>query len=691
MNWRNPFRWLVLLVLIVLTGLSLSVGLSWWGYEALTESLPALFHGRTEKVSSAHGISLRVKDMIAAEQMWRAHSRDADRRLWEDAGAHIDEVLGNIRETVYTTRGRELMAKIANARAEWKFGAMDDEDARSDLMSAALEFSEFQERRLEEDLATITGRVGEVLRQFGLASFLAGILAVAAVVMGARVISRSLLTTYLVLKSTANTVVIGDPGGRVVAVNPAFEHMTGLRGGDLVGKPLSTIGPTGRMLAESLRTGESKREQLVTWHIDDDATRYLNVDLLPWQNKRGRIVGGMAVLRDVTAHWQKQKDLAAKVDHLHELASYDAMTGLLNHRAFLEQFIIAMERARSLYQPLALVMIDLDFFKIYNDTLGHLQGDQLLEEYAEVLRKCVRTNDLVGRYGGDEFIVALEGADSTTASEVAERIRDTVATHPFKGREVLPDGRLTVSVGVAFFPSSARTCKDLIRRADTALYEAKRSHRNHVELYFRAIDDLRRTLNGDGDQMVAKAKALLTAIHSRDRYTFHHTEQVIRYVTWIGWALELQEDSMRKLRVSAFLHDIGKNQVPREILVKSEPLTKADWDKIWQHPVAGADLIRPVGSLAEVVPAVLHHHERWDGKGYPHRLAGQDIPLFARIVSVADSFDAMLSNRPYRDALSKDVAQTELKRMAGSQLDPSVVEAFLDFCSSRASRSRPLS
>lgn len=181
-------------------------------------------------------------------------------------------------------------------------------------------------------------------------------------------------------------------------------------------------------------------------------------------------------------------------------------------------------------------------------------------------------------------------------------------------------------------------------------------------------------------------KSLLAVINARDRYTFHHSEQVVRYSTWIGRAWGLEDGLLRQLRVAALVHDLGKIQVDPAVLNKPGPLTPEEWEQIRQHPIHGANILRPVPALASVIPAVLHHHERWDGKGYPQGLAGEQIPLPARIIAVADAFDAMLTERPYRPALTEEEALHELERGAGGQFDPEVVRAFLKVLEERGYR-----
>jgi diguanylate cyclase (GGDEF)-like protein/PAS domain S-box-containing protein len=681
-GWRDLARWLVLLVALSAVGAGLTAGFSWWGYRTLNVVLPGLLGERLEKIGLALEVASRAREMALAEQEWFVSGNEEYRARWQEAAAALDRAVVALRGTVRTAQGQELLRNIADARVRWWFGARDDA-AREQLLAAADEFAAFQRRRLGDDLAETLARLAGIAARFSLGVTVTGLLALGAVAAGAAVVSRALLVSELVLLTTLNAVVVADRRGRVVAVNRAFEEMTGLRRRDVAGRPLAAVGPTGRLLEEVLRTGEGRRDQKVTLRLPGGKERCLTVDLLPWRDDRGRVLGGMAVVRDVTAQWERERELAAQVDQLRELADRDGLTGLYNHRTFMELLAQAVEEARAARRSLALLMIDLDHFKVYNDTLGHPQGDRLLEEFGRVLVGCVRETDLVARYGGDEFTVLLAGADSTAAVEVAERIRRVVADYPFPGREILPGGRLTVSVGLAFYPSSARTCADLVRRADAALYEAKRTARNRVEVYYSALEELREALAGERGALITTVKSLLAVINARDRYTFHHSEQVVRYSTWLARGLGLDGERLRELRVAALVHDLGKIHVDPAVLNKPGPLTAAEWEQMRQHPVHGANILRPVRSLGPVIPAVLHHHERWDGKGYPDGLAGEQIPLPARIIAVADAFDAMTTDRPYRPALTEEAAARELERGAGSQFDPSLVRVFLEVLAER--------
>lgn len=360
---------------------------------------------------------------------------------------------------------------------------------------------------------------------------------------------------------------------------------------------------------------------------------------------------------------------------LERLALTDGLTHLANHRHFHTQLAKEIETARTRGAKVALVMLDIDYFKNYNDAFGHPEGDRLLTAIGDAIRQVVRSGDTGARYGGDEFALILPNADRDSAQAVAGRIQDLVARQArADGPGKLKSG-VSLSAGIAVYPDSATDKDDLIRRADEALYTAKYTE-NRLEVYHSVFDDLKAQLDASELSLINTVKTLLTVINAKDRYTYGHSERVVNHCLMIARQLGLGEDPVKLLRIAAFLHDIGKIEIARDILNKAGALTPEERRVIEQHPVWGADIIQPVRSLRQVVPAVLHHHEWYDGSGYPQGLKGDAIPLSARILSVADAFDAMTTERPYEPAKTISEALSELKACAGTQFDPWVVDAF---------------
>jgi diguanylate cyclase (GGDEF)-like protein/putative nucleotidyltransferase with HDIG domain len=379
--------------------------------------------------------------------------------------------------------------------------------------------------------------------------------------------------------------------------------------------------------------------------------------------------------------------LKATNEKLERLSFTDGVTGVYNYRYFQLRLREELSRARRYHLPLALMMVDVDGFKRYNDSHGHPIGDRVLQAVAAALKENVRELDTVCRYGGDEFAVILSDAGTEIAITIGERVRRAVARCAV---EVGAPPGITVSVGIAIFPESAESTEELVKLADEALYRVKSSRRDAVQVYSSVSEDLQSELEGlESPSLLSTLQTLITIINARDRYTYGHSERVARYALLIGERLALPADELRLLRYAAFLHDIGKIELERDILTKRGTLTEEERAVIMRHTLYGVQIIEPIQSLEGILRVVLHHHERYDGQGYPAGLAGQDIPVLARVLAVADAFDAMRSHRPYREALSAAAAVEEIRRGRGQQFDPAVADAFLAALAAQGERSGP--
>lgn len=380
----------------------------------------------------------------------------------------------------------------------------------------------------------------------------------------------------------------------------------------------------------------------------------------------------------------QQQELRLKNEELLVMAITDGLTKLYNYRYFQDCLTQAVTMAEQENQPVALLIIDIDHFKHYNDLFGHQAGDQLLYELGQLLITELGPNDMVARYGGEEFTVILYGASQTDALNMAEKIRRAVEEYPFPGCEQQPAGTLTVSIGVATYPDNAKNKEELIKLADEALYKAKYFSRNKVELYFSVLDELKSELNQSEAELINSIKMLVRIVNAKDKYTYGHSERVGKYAVAIAEKMELSVEDIKTIKIGAFLHDIGKIEVSRAILMKRGRLTDEEFDLIKKHPHWGAEMIKTVEALQPVIPLLKHHHERYDGKGYPTGLKGSKIPLHARIMAVADSFDAMTSNRPYGTRKNVKEAVDELKSCAGTQFDPDIVKVFAEMMDDNA-------
>ncbi|HEY6961759.1 MAG TPA: diguanylate cyclase [Gaiellaceae bacterium] len=352
------------------------------------------------------------------------------------------------------------------------------------------------------------------------------------------------------------------------------------------------------------------------------------------------------------------------------LALTDPLTGLGNHRHFHERLQRELAAAEESHGMLSLCFLDIDDFKRVNDQHGHPAGDRVLSQVAGKLRQ----GGEAFRLGGDEFAVLLPSVDDKGALATAESIVDRI-----EEMDLSFVGGITVSAGVATYPQHGRERDALIRLADSALYWAKEHGKNQVRLARPDVVELtefRRVAGGaDRAARFRAAASLARAVDSRDAYTGSHSERVADLAGLIAEHLGLTADDVELTRLAARLHDLGKLAIPEEILQKPGSLSSAEWLVIQRHPQIGHRMLESLG-VDPIAEWVLHHHERWDGAGYPNGLAGDDIPLGARIIFVADAFDAMTSSRLYRRGMARHEALAEVERCAGSQFDPDVVRAF---------------
>ncbi|MFC4767366.1 diguanylate cyclase [Effusibacillus consociatus] len=363
-------------------------------------------------------------------------------------------------------------------------------------------------------------------------------------------------------------------------------------------------------------------------------------------------------------------------DHFRSLSIKDELTGLYNHRYFQEKLTEVIMDG----DTVSLLLLDLDYFKIYNDMYGHPQGDKLLQEVSEVISKHIPDQGIFCRYGGEEFAVILPGQGGDEALAVAESIRLGVSEHNFDGIEHMPKQRITVSIGVSSYPDMASSKENLIILADEALYKVKYTSRNKVQLYSSVVDELNShfQFGSEETELIQTIKTFLTIINSKDRYTYGHTERDMEYAEALARKIGLSEEEIKIIRYGALLHDIGKVEVPTDILNKKSRLTEEEWEIMKMHVIWGEEIVRPIRALAPCLPIIRHHHERYDGKGYPDGLTGANIPLSARILTIVDSFDAMTTNRPYQKTKTIPEAIDELRRCAGTQFDPELVEPFIE-------------
>jgi diguanylate cyclase (GGDEF)-like protein len=351
----------------------------------------------------------------------------------------------------------------------------------------------------------------------------------------------------------------------------------------------------------------------------------------------------------------------------------DELTGLFNRRHFEERLKEEVSRHARYGDVFSIFMLDLDNFKTYNDVYGHPAGDTLLSQIGEIIRSSVRSVDQAFRYGGDEFVVILPQTARDDAYVVAERVRDQVA-----GEMEKKSLTVTCSIGLASYPAEGVISEDLVTGADTALYYAKWTGGNRTYLSSKVLSEPvdNGEVHGKRNGLSA-VYSLVSVVEARDPYVYGHSRRVNTYAVALAEAIGLSPDESSRVSTAALLHDIGKIGIPDKVLNKKGGLNEEDWRAVKAHPRLGANIISNIPNLVPCVSIILHHHERWDGAGYPERLKGEDIPIGARILAIADSFEAMTSARPYRPALSLEQVVKELRQGAGHQFDPQLVELFI--------------
>jgi diguanylate cyclase (GGDEF)-like protein len=379
--------------------------------------------------------------------------------------------------------------------------------------------------------------------------------------------------------------------------------------------------------------------------------------------------------------------LADRVADTWRLATIDPLTGIANRQAILDLVDQELARATRFRHPLSVILVDLDHFKRLNDSHGHSAGDKVLRHVGSLLADSVRAIDTAGRYGGEEFLIVLPETDVDAAASVAEKLRRMVAGTPLR----LDSGEVvtvTLSAGVAGGQGEVLRPDVLVRDADAALYSAKALGRNQIYVFRETGDDgtvrrapilpeaRTRALDVGHEAMVASQEALLATLAGRPAWAGKPSTLIAEASVALARAIDLPAGELERIRTASLLHDLGKLAIPDEILSKPGDLAASEWRVVAEHPKIGQVVLEQAGALRDAATIVLHHHEWFDGRGYPHGLAGGEIPIGARIVSIVDAYEAMIAGRPYRAAISHEDAIAELRRQASVQFDPELVEVF---------------
>jgi diguanylate cyclase (GGDEF)-like protein len=394
-------------------------------------------------------------------------------------------------------------------------------------------------------------------------------------------------------------------------------------------------------------------------------------------------------------------ELAQQLTVTRESATVDRLTGVANRQQLLGSLFSEVERANRYNRPLSVAFVDIDHFKQVNDTYGHAVGDVVLRGVAQAIQANLRQNDLIGRYGGEDFMLLLPETNVEDAAALTEKLRHLVGRLRFTVEEH-QNLTVTISIGVAGGLGRTLRTEALVRDADAAMYSAKALGRNQTYVFAEPDDDARVPRAPISPQGRARAheigriardaaEAALAAVvaplpHHRGR----PSPVIGSIVVSMASQLDLPDQEIEKIRIAAVLHDLGKLAIPEEILAKPNALTSAEWRTVVQHPRIAQVILEQATLMRDAVPIILHHHERYSGHGYPFGLRGNDIPLGARIVAIADAYDAMTHDRPYKRAISHEQAIRELRKHAGTQFDPELVSLFCDLYADAAPENEPL-
>lgn len=365
---------------------------------------------------------------------------------------------------------------------------------------------------------------------------------------------------------------------------------------------------------------------------------------------------------------------------LEKEALLDSLTGLLNRRTFNKRIEEQFEKKAA---PITLVLFNLDDFSLYNELYGSDEGDRMLIRFGKMLEEVFGSGSIIARYGGKEFAVLLPFCDALTAKELAERVQNVLRDHIARSRESVKKF-LTFSAGICSYPTVASNENQLISYANMAVFQVKHHGKNSIKTYdahmMQQEDDCDgKDYDGKGiEGLTSTIYALTAAIDAKDHYTFNHSQCVSKYATCLAENAGFDADLVEIIRQAGLLHDIGKIGIPDSILTKQGKLSNEEFAIMRQHVERSIEMIRHLPSLDYVIPAVLGHHERFDGKGYPRGISGEDIPISARCLAVADAFDAMVSKRSYKNKMPVEKALEEIERNLGTQFDPDLGRLFIN-------------
>jgi diguanylate cyclase (GGDEF)-like protein/PAS domain S-box-containing protein/putative nucleotidyltransferase with HDIG domain len=509
------------------------------------------------------------------------------------------------------------------------------------------------------------------------------------------------LLTYAVMNSPT-TVVVTGADGTIEFVNRKFCSLTGYSPSEAIGQKASLL-KSGLMSKQCYLTLWRRLKKGLDWtgefHNRKKSGEFYweQASITPVRDAAGHLCNYLKIAEDITERKRLESDLRKSVqtlkakqaelqatcrdleattralkksqNTLQRLSQEDTLTGLLNRRGFYSELGRVKALAERQGQSVGFLVIDIDYFKKINDLHGHAAGDRILKACAKLFRSRLRSSDLLCRFGGDEIVIALPSSGIESTRRTAERILTAVRQHAFStgGKTKIS---VTVSIGAACgIPVPSQPLDPVMKRADQALYRVKRSGRNGVA--FETSDDDPTCEPTAADTVEHPAIRLpLAVLNASEEATAAHCRRVAQMAGALARALSLPPGQVELITQCALLHDIGKIAIPDTVLLKPGPLVQ-------EHPTIGCDILQSNPDLKAFSEIVLTHHERLDGSGYPRGLKGKRIGLEARILAVADTYDAIRAERPYAKPRPADVALSEIQRCRGTYFDPEVVDALV--------------
>lgn len=452
------------------------------------------------------------------------------------------------------------------------------------------------------------------------------------------------------IDSVPDLIFYKDTNGVYLGCNAAFEKFAGKTEKEIVGLTDKEIFPNAE--AESFINSDKEMFDIKAFRREEEKVTFPNGTEVfyetlktPYYDFDGNLIGVIGISRDIT----ERKNREEKIKYI---SYHDKITGIHN-RTFFDEIRHVIDRPENL--PLSVIIGDINGMKLINDTFGHRKGDKVLYEVAQILKECIRDCDVVARTGGDEFTILMPHADAFLVKEVADKIKSMCT---IKRKEENSEVYIDVALGYATKTDPAESLEKVMMYAEDWMYRRKLlEHRSIHNDYLSYIK---------------------TTMFEKSNETEEHAERLVKLSKMLGKELGLPDSKLDEIELVAVLHDLGKISIDKNILKKPGKLTDEEWREIKKHPEVGYRIAKSTAGLCHIAEYILCHHERWDGKGYPLGIAGEEIPIISRIITVVDSYDAMTQDRAYRKALPHEVAIQELINNKGTQFDPDIVDVFIN-------------